>query len=104
MESILVKRPLMVEDEYGNTVPGDLVTVKTLSGLVSPQSQDEPKLVGRSPVETNYNIYFPGITNTGILATDILGVRGEDTPVDGRISRWLEPPYGEHLQVRLVRG
>lgn len=104
METITLKRPSTTTDEYGNSIPGTLATVKTLQAEVAPQSADEPKLLGRSPIETNYNIYLPGVTDTGILATDTLTVRGEDTPVDGRIAIWREPPAGTHIQVRLVNG
>lgn len=104
MEIVTVKRPSVIEDEYGNEVDGPLSVVKTVMAEVAPQIAGEPKLLGRTPIETNYNVYLFGSTDSGILATDTLTIRGEDTPVDGRIARWLEPPAGEHIQVRLVNG
>ncbi len=99
-----VKRPSIITDEYGNTVDGPLSTVKTVQMLVAPLLSDEPRLVGRTPIEVNYNLYVVDAADSGILPTDTLTVRGEDTPVDGRISSWKEPPYGEHIQVKLVNG
>lgn len=99
-----MKRPSVITDAYGNEVDGALATIGTVQGLVAPQISGEPKLLGRSPFETNYNVYIPDVTNSGILPTDTLTVRGEDTPVDGRLARWTEPPGGEHIQVRLVNG
>ena len=99
-----MKRPSTTTDEYGNQIPGDLVTVKTLQALVAPQVADEPKLLGRSPIDTNYNIYLFGVTDSGVLPDDVLEVRGENTPVDGRIATWKQPPGGDHIQVRLVNG
>lgn len=106
METITVKRPSTTTDEYGNQIPGTLTTVKTVEMLVAPQMKDEPKLVGRSPIETNYNLYNR-VAVSGILPDDVLTVRGEDTPVDGRIEIWYETDgtfKGEQIQVRLVNG
>ncbi len=99
-----MKRPSSITDAYGNTVDGPLTTIKTVQMLVAPLLSDEPRLLGRSAIEVNYNLYYVDVAVSGILATDTLTVRGEDTPVDGRISSWKEPPYGEHIQVKLVNG
>ena len=106
METITIKRPSVVTDEYGNEVPGPLATVGTVEMLVAPQVKDEPKLLGRTPIETNYNLYNRSAAS-GILSTDTLTVRGEDVDVDGRIAIWLDKDgafKGEHIQVRLVNG
>ena len=106
METITIKRPSTTTDVYGNTVLGPLATVGTVEMLVAPQMKDEPKLLGRSTIETNYNLYNrSGLS--GILPDDTLTVRGEDTPVDGRIAIWYNSDgtfKGEHIQVRLVTG
>lgn len=106
METITIKRPTVVTDTYGNDRPGPLQVVGTVSVLVAPQVEDEPKLLGRSPIDTNYSIYNrAGVS--GILPTDTLTVRGEDTPVDGRIALWYRRDgsfNGEKIQVRLVNG
>lgn len=101
-----MKRPTTITDEYGNSVPGPLTTIKTVSMLVAPQMADEPKLLGRTQVETNYSLYNREAAS-GILPTDTLTVRGEDTPVDGRIATWLNTDgtfHGEKIQVKLVNG
>lgn len=101
-----MKRPSTITDEYGNSVPGPLATVKTVSMLVAPQMEDEPKLLGRSQFETNYSLYNREALS-GILPTDTLTVRGEDTPVDGRIAVWYKKDgtvNGEKIQVKLVNG
>lgn len=104
LETVTIKRPSTITDAYENPRPGPLAVVKTVQAEVAPQVADEPKLLGRSPIETNYNIYVIGVTDTGILPTDTLTVRGEDTPVDGRIAIWNEWPAGTHIQVKLVNG
>ena len=64
METITIKRPSVVTDEYGNEVPGPLATVGTVEMLVAPQVKDEPKLLGRTPIETNYNLYNRSAADT----------------------------------------
>lgn len=106
METITIKRPSSTTDEYGNPVPGPLAPVGTVEMLVAPQMKDEPKLLGRTAIETNYNLYNR-VAVSGILPTDTVTVRGEDTPVDGRIATWYETDgtfKGEQIQVRLVNG
>lgn len=106
MEAVGVWRATEAEDEYGNPVQGDLEFVETLQLLVAPQVQDEPKLLGRSPILTNYNIFSRDLP-TGILPDDVLEVRGEKTPVDGRIAVWSNTDgtfNGEQIQVKLVSG
>lgn len=107
METITHKRPVDITDEYDNTVGGTLETVGTLQALIAPQMVGDTVLVGRSPIETNYNVYIPDQTGTGVGPDDVLTIRGQDVPVDGRIAEW--PTFdggqaGTHIQVRLVTG
>ena len=106
METVKVWRGAATTDIYGNPVYGEPVVVATLQLLVAPQVADEPKLLGRSAILTNYNL-FNREAPSGILPDDVLEVRGEKTPVDGRIAVWNNTDgtfNGEHIQVKLVTG
>jgi hypothetical protein len=106
MEAVGIYRPSSDVDAYGNPVDGELELIDTLYLLVSPQVTDEPKLLGRSALVTNYNVYNQE-KPSGILPDDILLVRGEMTPVDGRIAHWPNRDgsfNGEQIQVKLVAG
>ena len=107
METITIKRPASVTDAYGNTVPGALSVVATRDdALIAPIMKDEPVMVGRSAIEVNYNIYIRDEL-VDIRPDDVLTVRGEDVPVDGRVNPWRYisgKVAGTHIQVRLLRG
>lgn len=106
METVTIKRAGVVYDDYGNPIPGTLTVVGTVEMMVSPLQSDEPILLGRSPIEVNYNLYKRDGAS-GILATDTLTVRGEDVPVDGRVAVWENTAgehKGDHIQVRLTVG
>lgn len=106
METVTIKRATLAHDGYGNPIPGDLEVVGTVEMLVAPLMSEEPVMLGRSPIEVNYNLFTRGQA-TGILADDILTVRGEDVPVDGRVQSW-QGKRGEHrgdqVQIRLTVG
>lgn len=106
METVTIKRASTTTDEYGNTIPATYTSVGTVEMLVAPRMEGETQMVGRTAIETNYNL-FNRATISGILPTDVLTVRGQDVPVDGRIEIWYDKDgvfKGEQIQVRLVTG
>ena len=90
MERIDVWRGEPGLDADGNTVQGPLELITSFSGLVA-------------PVNTPETASEP----TGILDTDLIGVRGRRVPVDGAVCEWRRKDgthVGDVVNVKLKEG
>lgn len=106
-EIVKVYRGTVGEDEDGNPVQGDLALWKRFRANVAPSHPGEPVEVGRQALITGYTIYVRCHTPTGILATDVVEVRGVKCPVDGIVGEWRNS-HGQHkgdqFAVKVVNG
>ncbi|PLS30099.1 hypothetical protein Uis1B_2071 [Bifidobacterium margollesii] len=107
MERIDVYRGETVDDADGNRVQGPLTLVSSFDGLVAPIT------AGESPTDTSHGVtvgctlYIRADGPTGILDTDVIGVRGRLLPVDGPVASWRDPKgrhIGDVITVRLKEG
>lgn len=108
-EPVVVVRPAMTADRYGNQTPDWTNTAEyELTGCaVAPGSMDE-HLDGReSGVEVDHTLYVTADVGTGIYGwsvygesleaiwpTDRLRFRGEEHEVVGRVAIWEDPNTG----------
>ncbi|PWG60499.1 hypothetical protein [Bifidobacterium catulorum] len=96
MERIDVYRGEATEDEDGNRVQGPLELVASFDGLVAPVSTPETPSESSSGVVVDHAVYIRGDEPTGILDTDVIGVRGRRVPVDGVPAVWRDV-HGRHV-------
>lgn len=107
MERIEVWRGRPAVDTDGNTVQGLLELVASFDGLVAPVSTTEPGADDSQGVTWDHTIYIRSNMPTGILDTDLIGVRGRRVPVDGVVCAWQKPDgthVGDVVNVKLREG
>ncbi|PJM72336.1 hypothetical protein CS006_10390 [Bifidobacterium primatium] len=96
MERIDVYRGRPVEDEDGNTVQGPLELWRSFTGLAAPVTVSESPTESSHGVPVGYTVYIRSEEPTGVLDTDVIGLRGLMLPVDGLPAVW-ENPRGKHI-------
>lgn len=96
MTQILVKRPEVVVVD-GVPEYGDLVVWKSFDAKVAPSNPAEANPVGRNAVVSGYTVFVEGTAPTGILATDVVEINGEDLAVDGKVGVWFDEFTGEYV-------
>lgn len=107
MERIDVWRGKAETDADGNTVQGPLTLITSFSGLVAPASTPETVSEESSGVTFDHAIYIRSSEPTGILDTDLIGVRGRRVPVDGVVCEWRKHDgthVGDVVNVKLKEG
>jgi hypothetical protein len=105
MEDVGVWRGSAETDVYGNPVQGTPVLVSTQSALVAPSHPEEAVAVGSVSVITGYVVYIPGADVVDVQATDLLEVRGQKLPIDGKPAVWKSyggVQRGLQVSVRVV--
>lgn len=88
MEAIEVWRGPAAADADGNDVHGTPVLHSNFQALVADIHFGESVDVGRAPVLISCTLYVKGQGPTGILASDLVKVRGQKLPVDGPPAVW----------------
>ena len=107
MERIDVWRGEPGLDADGNTVKGPLELITSFSGLVAPVNTPETASEESSGVTFDHTIYIRSTEPTGILDTDLIGVRGRRVPVDGAVCEWRRKDgthVGDVVNVKLKEG
>jgi hypothetical protein len=107
MERIDVYRGGQSTDDDGNTVQGAMELWKSFDGLVAPVSVPQTPATDSLGVEYDHTIYIRSNDVTGILDTDVIGVRGRRVPVDGVVGVWRDRAgthIGDVINVRLKEG
>ncbi|NEG96011.1 hypothetical protein GFD17_04395 [Bifidobacterium sp. SMB2] len=96
MERIDVYRGQASTSEDGDLVQGPLELWRSFTGLAAPVSASESPTESSQGVTVGYTVYVRSGEPTGILDTDVIGLRGLLLPVDGLPAVW-ENPRGEHV-------
>lgn len=107
MERVDVYRGQAVTDADGNTVQGPLELIASFNGLVAPDNVSETASVDSQGVTWDHTIYIRSDKPTGILDTDLIGVRNRRLPVDGTVQSWDRVDgthVGDVIHVRLKEG
>lgn len=109
-ESIDVYRASGI-DEDGNPVEdGPLKLWRSFDAYVTPSTASaastaiDPTSTG---VLVGYTVYLRRADPSGILDTDVIGVRGRKLPVDGFVAQWRSQDgtyRGEQFSVTVKRG
>lgn len=107
MEQIDVYRGEPVTDADGNTVQGPLTLIASFPALVAPANTAETGATDSAGVTWDHTLYIRADRPTGILDTDLIGVRGRKVPVDGVVAQWSDTHgayVGDVVRVRLREG
>lgn len=111
MERVDVYRGRGSTDRDGNAVQGPLGLWRSFQALVAPDSVAgsvaADSAVDSTGVTWDHTIYIRCGEPTGILDTDVIGVRGRRVPVDGVVEVWDDPQgrhVGDVIHVRLREG
>lgn len=107
METIDVYRGSEEKDEDGNVIQNATVLWNSFQGLIAPVTvPDTPSEISLG-VTYDHTIYIRSTAPTGILDTDLIGVRGRTVPVDGVVAVWNDT-HGNHIgdviNVKLKEG
>jgi hypothetical protein len=107
MERIDVYRGSEATDEDGNIIQGRVKLWNSFQGLVAPVTVPETPSEISLGVTYDHTIYIRSADPTGILDTDLIGVRGRRVPVDGAVAVWNDT-HGKHvgdvINVKLKEG
>lgn len=107
MEQVDVYRGSSTTDEDGNRTQDDVSLWKSFLGLVAPVITAESPSELSLGVTYDHTIYIRSAQPTGILDTDLIGVRGRKVPVDGVVGVWLDTRgnhIGDVVNVKLKEG
>lgn len=107
MERIDIYRASPTTDDDGNIVQGAVQLWKSFDGLVAPVSVPESPAIDSLGVVYDHTIYIRSSDATGILDTDVIGVRGKRVPVNGVVGVWQDRSgnhIGDVINVRLQEG
>lgn len=107
MEQVDVYRGTPTLDADGNTVQGPLELVASFPALVAPATTPESGATDSAGVTWDHTIYIRSCEPTGILDTDLIGVRGRRVPVDGVVAQWRNRVgnyVGDVVNVKLQEG
>lgn len=96
METVDIWRGRPVKDADGNTIQGPLTKVGTLQALVAPATAPETPTDTSPGLTHGYTLYVRSREPTGVVATDLIEVRGERLPVDGEPAVWFDR-QGRHI-------
>lgn len=107
METIDVYRGSEEKDEDGNVIQGAVKLWNSFQGIIAPVTVPETPSEISLGVTYDHTIYIRSTTPTGILDTDLIGVRERRVPVDGVVAVWNDT-HGNHIgdviNVRLKEG
>lgn len=108
MERIDVYRGLESTDSDGNPMQGPAVLWKSFPALVAPaMAEAQVSETATMPVTVGYEIYIRSEEPTGILKTDVIGLRGTRLPVSVKPSEWVGTDgnhVGDVVTVRFTKG
>lgn len=96
MEPITVFRGEPTTDTDGNARIGTPVAFKSFMALVSEEQLAEPRDADSEAVLIGCELYIRDQGPTGIRSTDLVEVRGERLPVDGKPVVWRRAS-GDHI-------
>lgn len=102
MTAIKVFRATPVEDENGDTQPGDFELWKTFEGRAGWGNPDEAVEPGKNTVITSRTVLFRGAEPSGILPTDQVEIDGIRYNIDGAVGEWGDPHTGTQFAVKAV--
>ena len=107
MERIDVYRGSEAKDEDGNVIQGEVKIWNSFRGLIAPVTVSESPSEISLGVTWDHTIYIRSTEPTGILDTDLIGVRGRRVPVDGAVCEWRRKDgthVGDVVNVKLKEG
>ena len=96
MEPITIYRGPATTDADGNARRGTPVAVGSFLALVAEEHHVEARGADSDAVLVACKVYVREQGPTGVLATDLVEVRGQRLPVDGLPQLWRRPT-GEHI-------
>lgn len=108
MERIDVYRGIESTDSDGNPMVGPLTLWKSFQALVAPaMAEAQVSETVTMSVTVGYTVYIRSTEPTGILESDVLGVRGTRLPVAMPPEEWSDTSgrhVGDAVTVRFTKG
>lgn len=89
IEPIVIRRPSIVEDPYGDPIEGEYADAGEYLGRFAPNNPAEPVEVGRNAVITGGTVYLRDLSVApDIASSDRARVRGVEYEIDGEVGLW----------------